>query len=179
MREYFIKTERLGFSIWEPADFPVAMDLWGSPEVTRYIAKDGHLSEDEIRQRLLREIDSFHSSGVQYWPVYLLETNQNIGCCGLRPYKPDENVLEMGVHLKHDCWGKGYAVEACKAVIAYALNTLRVQGLFAGHNPQNQASAQLLKKLGFVYTHDEFYAPTGLQHPSYMLTRKSYSGKKA
>jgi [ribosomal protein S5]-alanine N-acetyltransferase len=32
---------------------------------------------------------------------------------------------------------------------------------------------QLLAKLGFHYTHDEFYPPTGLQHPSYLLMRSS------
>jgi hypothetical protein len=27
-------------------------------------------------------------------------------------------------------------------------------------------------RLGFVHTHDEFYEPTGLMHPSYLLTRQ-------
>jgi RimJ/RimL family protein N-acetyltransferase len=47
-------------------------------------------------------------------------------------------------------------------------------GLFAGHNPKNEASRQLLEKLGFRYTHDEYYAPTGLNHPSYMMTAEEY-----
>lgn len=54
-------------------------------------------------------------------------------------------------------------------VIRYAFNTLRVNTLFAGHNPQNEASAKMLKKVGFNYTHDEFYEPTGLYHPSYII----------
>jgi hypothetical protein len=33
------------------------------------------------------------------------------------------------------------------------------------------ASRALLGKLGFRYTHDELYAPTGLLHPSYRLDR--------
>ena len=32
----------------------------------------------------------------------------------------------------------------------------------------------LLTRLGFVYTHDEFYEPTGLRHPSYMLARSQW-----
>ena len=56
----------------------------------------------------------------------------------------------------------------------YAFKTCRVNALFAGHNPKNIASAQLLKKLGFTYTHDEFYPPTGLQHPSYLMTNQDY-----
>jgi RimJ/RimL family protein N-acetyltransferase len=44
--------------------------------------------------------------------------------------------------------------------------------VFAGHNPANTASRGLLARLGFRYTHDELYAPTGLRHPSYLLERR-------
>ena len=44
------------------------------------------------------------------------------------------------------------------------------QALLSGsHNPGNQASRHLLETLGFRYTHDELYEPTGLMHPSYLL----------
>jgi RimJ/RimL family protein N-acetyltransferase len=46
---------------------------------------------------------------------------------------------------------------------------LAASALFAGHHPANRSSRDLLLKLGFRYTHDEYYAPTGLQHPSYLL----------
>jgi [ribosomal protein S5]-alanine N-acetyltransferase len=35
------------------------------------------------------------------------------------------------------------------------------QRIFAGHHPENEGSGRLLAKLGFVYTHDELYPPTG------------------
>ena len=56
-------------------------------------------------------------------------------------------------------------------MIKYAFETLNKEKLFAGHNPKNEASRKTLKKLGFIYTHDEFYAPTGLMHPSYIKTK--------
>lgn len=40
---------------------------------------------------------------------------------------------------------------------------------------KNEGSGYLLGKLGFRYTHDEFYTPTGLNHPSYMLTTDDYA----
>jgi RimJ/RimL family protein N-acetyltransferase len=67
--------------------------------------------------------------------------------------------------------GQGYADEAARAVIDYAFGSLETSELFARHNPANHASRRLLEKLGFRYTHDEHYAPTGLCHPSYMLGR--------
>jgi hypothetical protein len=51
----------------------------------------------------------------------------------------------------------------------YAFTDLKGGGLFAGHHPKNDASRLLLIKLDFRYTHDEYYEPTGLQHPSYLM----------
>jgi len=95
----------------------------------------------------------------------------------LRPYDSENSILEMGIHLKEKYWGKRFAQEACSMVIEYAFNTLGVNALFAGHNPKNTASAHLLKKLGFIYKHDEFYPPTGLYHPSYLMTKQDYKTK--
>lgn len=177
MKEFFLKTKRLGFSIWNEEDILEALALWGNPEVTRYITADGKMSKEQIQQRLQKEIDTYKSDSVQYWPVYCLDTCRNIGCCGLRPYDSENNILELGVHIKDEYWGKGFALEACLAVIEYAFEVYGVDALFAGHNPKNSASAKMLKKLGFKYTHDEYYAPTGLYHPSYLMIKQDYKSK--
>lgn len=175
MREFFITTERLGFSVWNEKDINDALELWGNPKVTEFIVAGGKMSKEQVEQRLKREIETYNSNNIQYWPVFLRENNENIGCCGLRSCDSSKNILEMGIHLKDTYWGLGFAKEACFAVIEYAFDTLRVNALFAGHNPQNISSAQLIKKIGFAYTHDEFYPPTGLQHPSYLMTKQDYN----
>lgn len=175
MKDYFMRSTRLGFSIWDENDINDALDLWSNPRVTQYITADGKMSEQQVRDRLHKEIETYHNHHIQYWPVYLLETDQSIGCCGLRPYDLEKQILELGIHLKEQYWGKGFAKEACLAVIEYAFETLNVHALFSGHNPNNLASSVLLNKLGFIYTHDEFYQPTGLYHPSYLMTKKDYT----
>ncbi|ERI91076.1 acetyltransferase, GNAT family [Clostridiales bacterium oral taxon 876 str. F0540] len=175
MREFFLKTKRLGFSVWSEGDILDALELWGNPEVTRYITYEGKMSKEQIYQRLKKEIDTFNNHNIQYWPIYYLDSNENIGCCGLRPHDSENNILELGIHLKDKYWGEGFAKEACLAVIEHAFVTLKANGIFAGHNPKNLASANLLRKLGFIYTHDEYYEPTGLYHPSYLMTREDYN----
>ncbi|AKA69667.1 acetyltransferase, GNAT family [Clostridium scatologenes] len=177
MKKIFLSTERLAFSLWSEEDISDALELWGNPEVTKFITSNGKMSEKQICERLKKEIETYTNANVQYFPLYLVEANKNIGCCGLRPYDPKNNIFEMGIHLKQQYWGNGFAKEACSAIIEYSFNTLGVNALFAGHNPKNTASAGLLKKLGFVYTHDEFYPPTGLNHPSYLMTRQDNAGK--
>lgn len=166
---YFLRTERLGFRRWSRDDLDLALGLWGDERVTRLIG--GPFSPEQVRERLAREIANYDAFGVQYWPVFLLAGEDHIGCCGLRPYQPEQRIYEIGFHLRPEYWGRGYAVEAARAVMAYAFGDLGAAGLFAGHNPKNDASRSLLMKLGFRYTHDEYYPPTGLNHPSYMLTK--------
>lgn len=168
---YFLQTARLGFRTWTEADLPLALGLWGDPDVTRLIG--GAFTEEQVQARLLKEIASQRDTGFQYFPIFLLATGAHVGCCGLRAYQPDEGIHELGFHLRKAFWGQGYATEAARAVIDYAFGTLGVRGLFAGHNPANETSRRLLLKLGFRYTHDEFYPPTGLYHPSYLLMRSN------
>ena len=143
------------------------MLLWGDPEVTKFICASGRFTAEDIAARLEKEIGNGAAYGVQYWPIFALASDELIGCCGLRPYK--EGIYEIGFHLRPGFWRQGYAVEAAQAVIHHAFSVLKAEGLFAGHNPHNTASAGVLSKLGFKYTGDEFYAPTGLYHPSYEL----------
>jgi len=171
--DYFLTTERLGFRIWKREDLGLAQGLWGDPAVARFIYATGPPSSEAIQECLARELALQTEHGFQYWPIFLLGDASHVGCCGLRPYRPSEGIHELGVHIRPTFWRKGFAFEAATAVINYAFEVLRARGLFAGHNPTNDASRQLIAKLGFRYTHDELYPPTGLQHPSYLLMRSS------
>lgn len=156
---------RLDFRCWQSNDLLLAMLLWQDPEVNRFIG--GPLDQAGVVARLADAIAMAEAYGVQYWPLFLRENGKFLGCGGLRPYDLENGVYEFGVHLLPSAWGQGYATEVGKAVMAYAFESLQAKGLFAGHHPENRGSEQMLLKLGFVYSHDELYTPTGLMHPSY------------
>lgn len=168
MTDYFLKTARLGFGRWSIDDLPLALALWGDPRVTRLIG--GPFSHEKIQEILTREIATMQVHNVQYWPLFLLQDGAHVGCAGLRPYKPEDQTYEMGFHLRPEYWRRGLAVEAGLAIIAFAFETLGAHALFAGHHPENAASRKVLEKLGFAFAYEEFYPPTGLKHPSYLLT---------
>jgi RimJ/RimL family protein N-acetyltransferase len=173
MTGFFHQSSRLGFRVWHETDLPLARALWGDPAVARFIAVGG-FSEDQIRARLEGEIETQQLYGIQYWPIFLIVTGEHIGCCGLRPHGGDPGAPEFGVHISSRHWRQGYAFEAASCVIDHAFKIVGTKALFAGHNPSNMASRGLLTRLGFVYTHDEFYEPTGLRHPSYLLARSQW-----
>ncbi|HEY8205914.1 MAG TPA: GNAT family N-acetyltransferase [Myxococcaceae bacterium] len=164
-------TARLTFHWWRDEDEPLAMALWGDSRVTALIDARGTLDAEAVRQKLQAEIARGRQHGLQYWPVFLRSTAAHAGCCGLRPYPTEPGVLELGFHLRAEHWGHGYATEAARSAIDHAFARLGAGALFAGHHPKNGASRKALLKLGFRYTGDERYAPTGLLHPSYRLDR--------
>lgn len=171
MKEYFMQTNRIGFSIWQIGDLELATQLWGDPDVTKYICATGKFMKKDIISRLETEVQNHRQFGIQYWPIFSIVSEELIGCCGLRPFKDEKDVYEMGFHLCKNYWGKGYATEGAKAVSAYAFEALHAKKIFVGHHPENLASKKVLAKLGFSYIGKNYYEPTGLFHPSYELLK--------
>lgn len=106
---------------------------------------------------------------VQHGPIFLLVDGDFAGCCGLHLHKSEERIYALGFHLRRAHWWKGFAAESAQGVIAHAFDSLKAQKLFAGHHPKNVASRHVLEKLGFRFTHEELYAPTGQLHRCYLL----------
>jgi RimJ/RimL family protein N-acetyltransferase len=159
-------TARLVFRAWRDGDLPLAQGLFGDPRVTALVG--GPFSEEHVRARLATEIATQREHGYQYWPLFLPD-GTHVGCCGLKPRDPAQRVHELGFYLRVPHWGQGYAAEAGQAVVRFAFDALGAASLFAGHHPDNAGSQRTLVKLGFRYTHDELYPPTGLMHPGYVL----------
>jgi [ribosomal protein S5]-alanine N-acetyltransferase len=167
--EYFLRTARLGFRCWTKADVRLARELWGDIEVTRFFG--GPFSTEEIDERLRREIDRMSTLKFQYWPIHLLSNEDLVGCCGLRPYRPDDGIHELGFHLRPKYWGQGLAREAADAVIDFAFATIGAKALSAGHHPGNRNSKKVIEKLGFRYSHDEYFPRLQMNIPYYRLSR--------
>ena len=166
----FLKTKRLVLGLWKEEDLFLAERLWSDPLVCRYISAKGYFTREEIVQRLQTEMQDQERFSVQYWPLFL-HTGEFVGCCGLHPRQ--EKEYELGFHLLPEYWGKEYAYEASEAVISYAFAILGAEKLFAGHHPENRRSERVLAKLGFTLIGSEYYAPTGLMHPSYELRKET------
>jgi RimJ/RimL family protein N-acetyltransferase len=71
--------------------------------------------------------------------------------------------MEFGYWIARRHWGRGYATEAGRAVLATARHGLRLRRLDAGHFLDNPASGRVLEKLGFE--------PTGVIAPRYSAGR--------
>jgi RimJ/RimL family protein N-acetyltransferase len=73
-----------------------------------------------------------------------------IGCLGF--HRAGAAPLEMGYWLGRPAWGEGLATEATSAALAWARDEWGRRMIIAGHFADNEASARVLIKAGFLYT---------------------------
>ncbi|CAF0875867.1 unnamed protein product [Adineta steineri] len=173
---YFLQTKRVGFRLWTEDDFHLALNLWDNNAVTKLIG--GPFNVEQIQERLSREIQNMNTFSIQYWPIFFLETGEHIGCCGFRPYNKETDTYELGFHLLPQFWKQGFAREAADAAISYIFCNSNVRNIIAGHHPINEVSHRLIEQLGFEYVHHEYYPPTGLRHPWYILKKEQHCQEK-
>ena len=85
---------------------------------------------------------------------------QLVGACGLgrRP----SGAVELGYWVAKPFWGRGFATEACSALVDIA-RTLGLQQIDGSHFIDNPASGRVLEKLGFT--------PTGITAPRMSCAR--------
>ncbi len=94
----------------------------------------------------------YHFFGYGLWIVQIKETGEIIGRAGLENRIVNNvNEIEIGYMIGKNYQRKGYAYEACKAVLNYAKKELFIDKINAFILPDNKPSASLLLKLGFKY----------------------------
>lgn len=58
---------------------------------------------------------------------------------------------EIGYWFDEPYWGQGFAREAAAALMDFAIRTVGLKRIVAGHNAENPASGAILKRLGFHF----------------------------
>jgi RimJ/RimL family protein N-acetyltransferase len=144
----FARTKRLTLRPAWPEDAPAIARAIGHEEVVRMLSKVPW-------PYALADAEAFLSRRREATEAFFLilshegERPRPIGGIGLAP---DEDGYELGYWLTPDAWGRGYATEAGRAVVAIARHALGLRRLHAGHFVDNPASGRVLQKLGFRAT---------------------------
>ena len=131
-----------------------------------YITHPNGFSDAMILEKFQSELKNQSTDNVSYWPWFLNGATtvdgepMFVGVCGLRNVSKNNTItgycLEVGVHLLPEYWNQGYANEMLSAVLDWAFDARGCKSIFAGHHPENIATASLLKmktKLGFKLCH--------------------------
>jgi ribosomal-protein-alanine N-acetyltransferase len=90
-----------------------------------------------------------------YWAISLKNEPGLLGTICMWNFDAEKNMAEIGYELMPSHQGKGIMNEAMQAIITYSFNELQLRVLAAIAHPDNEASANLLKRNRFVL--DEEY----------------------
>lgn len=93
---------------------------------------------------------SYANNGFGMYAVTLKNSGEIIGVCGLIRREGLDDP-DIGYAYLPRYWSKGYASEAASAVIAYERQTHGVRRVVAIVAPHNQASINVLQKIGLRY----------------------------
>jgi [ribosomal protein S5]-alanine N-acetyltransferase len=142
-----LKTARLMLRNFKSDDWEALHELTNQYEASAFAAYDHQwpTAPEEIKK-----ITYWFAGNDSYLAVCLKDTDRLIGLVTLNPDQ-QENCQEfnLGYIFNFNYHGKGYATEACRAVVDYAFQKLQARRVVTGTAAVNHASCRLLEKLGF------------------------------
>jgi RimJ/RimL family protein N-acetyltransferase len=151
MRELILETPRLRLRRLTLDDAPFILELVNQPSWLAFI---GNHQVNSLAEAVNYIVDGPHAMlaehGVALCLVERILDGTSLGLCGIvkRDTLPEPDI---GFAFLERYSAQGYALEAAKATMDYAIQDLHLPRVLAITLPHNARSIKLLQRLGFVY----------------------------
>jgi RimJ/RimL family protein N-acetyltransferase len=148
-----IETARLRLRVHYPSDLAASVAMWQEPDFYRHLAGKP-LPEEEIWTKMLRHMGVWYICGYGFWAVEEKATGHYIGAVGFGEWQRDimpslKSFPEVGWVLAPHTHGRGYALEAAQAALAWGDAHLPVARTVCLVDIGNAASLRLAAKVGY------------------------------
>lgn len=157
-----LETTRLRLRPLAASDLDALCAIAADPQVMAHVGDGVPLSRAATALWINNAAASLMMSEVGSRAVVLRDSDALIGWVGLIP-TPHPNRLELIYGFARAYWGRGYATEAARALLA----ACTPDAVDATIDPANLASWRILEKLGFIVVgeeEDEYGLPTVRLH---------------
>lgn len=156
-----LETERLTLRPVKEDDVNIVYNCWMQNEnVSRYMCWQASNDINKAREFVQFELEHLEDDKWNRWIIELKPSCEVIGTC-LIFFNTEENNWDISYNFGEKYWGRGYASEAMKCVMAFAKDMLKVKECIAVHAVENNASGHVIEKLGFKYEKDIPYECNG------------------
>ncbi|HEY2043844.1 MAG TPA: GNAT family N-acetyltransferase [Jatrophihabitans sp.] len=153
-----LSTARLRLSAVSMADLEEFHALHSDADLYRHAPEARHPDIAHSESQLGGYLEDWARWNLGYWSVRLLNSDQYIGCAGVRRNEVNWNVY---YRFAKTAWGNGYATETIQAAGPCAESIEAGAVLQAVMRPANPASRAVVERLGMTYCGTELdYAGT-------------------
>ncbi|MGA4844259.1 GNAT family N-acetyltransferase [Streptomyces sp. G45] len=152
----YLETERLVLRRFTADDADLLIELDSDPAVMRYLTGGRPTAPQVVREQQLPRI----LAGYERWDgvLGLFAAHEKDGGafigwfhCRPEPEGPLDEV-ELGYRLRQAAWGRGYATEGSRALLAKAFTELGVRLVWAQTMSVNHGSRTIMEKLRMTLT---------------------------
>jgi RimJ/RimL family protein N-acetyltransferase len=179
----FLETDRLLLRYAVAADAEHLYALNSDPEVMRYLTAKPATRESIETEVMPRFLAGSNGGEPRCWIAIEKGSNAFIGGFMLdTPEDGPPDEAELGYRLRLAAWGRGYASEGSRAVIAKGFAAFDLNRIWAQTMAVNLRSRRVMEKAGLTYVrtfHLEWDDPLeGTEHGEveYALTRADWLG---
>jgi [ribosomal protein S5]-alanine N-acetyltransferase len=139
-----LDTPRLRLDPLEDADAGGLFDVFSDAQAMRFWDSPPHRYVDETRDLAEALRRSAHAA----WTVRLAPRGEPAGLVYL--LDGPTGTPGLGYILRRDLWGRGLAVEACRAALGFGFDVLGLDPVETWVDARNAASLGVARRLGFV-----------------------------
>jgi RimJ/RimL family protein N-acetyltransferase len=172
-----LQTPRLIIRRFRSEDWPDLHQLQGDPEATKFLG--GFWSEDKTREVTMRIAMAYETNPWEWLAVADRATDRVLGACWLGPLNPKwctalgwGSQIELGYRYAKQYWGKGYATEAGRAMLARGFGELKLPRIVAITDVGNAASERVIQKLGMKFVGGGTHGDVSIR--GYAMDREQY-----
>ena len=144
-----LESERILLRPWRIEDAESAFAIYRDPEVMRFLGGEPVPTLEAQRDWLQSAIERYKTLGPPhgFWEIVEKDSDQIVGSVFIKQL-PGFEDMEIGWHLGRDHWGRGYATEAGRLMIAHAFDAVGLERVVAVVNPENLRSIGVTARLG-------------------------------
>ena len=144
------ETDRLLLRRLTEGDVDLLFELDSDPQVMRFVNGGVPTPREMIEKNILPKFlrSSGRGDGCGVWAVIGKSTGDFIGWLSL--YRRDGGDVGLAYRLRRSAWGKGYATEGSRALIARAFTETPVPRVFATTYEDNVGSRRVMEKCGMT-----------------------------
>ena len=143
-----LETERLSLRPFTFDDEAAVFALVSDPAIARFVRFEAHRTPADTRVFLELAAEHYRRGDLFALAIILREDERLIGSCGFVSQSTERRSAEIGYWLGKPHWGKGYAVEAARALVRYGFEQMRLERVEAKCFVENHAGQRVIEKLG-------------------------------